>query len=206
MTSWLGGWRSALRLARREARRAKGRSVLVLAMIGLPVAALAFAAVSDATFRLTPAERADRLMGAAQTAVTWPSDGPVWQDPAELNISGPTGQASSLGEPDAAPPTDHRLLALLPAGSRVISDQAGTLLVRTAAGTGELRSRMLDLADPLAGGIYRQRSGRPPARADEVALTRPPPAAWASGWAARCGRPTAAEASAWWASWRTRRT
>jgi len=51
------GWRSALRIARREARRARGRSALVVAMITMPVAALAFAAVTQQTFQLTPASR-----------------------------------------------------------------------------------------------------------------------------------------------------
>jgi len=49
---WLHGWRVALRVARREARRAKGRSVLVIGMIMVPVAALAFAAVVNDTFTL----------------------------------------------------------------------------------------------------------------------------------------------------------
>ena len=78
------GWRAALRMARREARRAKGRSALVLAMIALPVAALAFAAASYDTFTLTPDERADRLMGTAQAAVDWPHDGPVEQYPLDF--------------------------------------------------------------------------------------------------------------------------
>ena len=75
MTGWLGGWRAALRVARREARRARGRSALVLAMIMLPVAALAFIAVAQDTFTLTPNERANRLMGTAQALVAWPHDG-----------------------------------------------------------------------------------------------------------------------------------
>ena len=36
----LRGWRPALRMARREALRARGRSVLVLVMVGLPVLAV----------------------------------------------------------------------------------------------------------------------------------------------------------------------
>jgi putative ABC transport system permease protein len=63
------GWPTALRVARREAQRARGRSLLVVAMLGLPVAALAFAAAYTDTFTLTPKERADRLMGAAQALV-----------------------------------------------------------------------------------------------------------------------------------------
>jgi hypothetical protein len=77
-------WRAALRVARREARRARGRSALVIAMIALPVAVMVFAAVTYDTFTLRPDEEADRLMGAGQAAMRWPQDGPLYQDPAEL--------------------------------------------------------------------------------------------------------------------------
>jgi putative ABC transport system permease protein len=169
VTGWLGGWRTALRVARREARRAKVRSALVIAMITLPVAALAFAAVYRETFTLTPDERADRLMGSAQAAVIWPQDGPVRQDPTDLNAF--LVGAAPLPARPAAPPTMQRLLALLPPGTRAIADQAGRLSVRTAAGAGSVGARMLDSADPLAHGMLRPLSGRAPASADEVALT-----------------------------------
>jgi len=63
--NFISSWRTALRVARREAARAKGRSALVVAMIGLPVLCLAFAAVSYDMFHLSPAENADRAMGTA---------------------------------------------------------------------------------------------------------------------------------------------
>jgi putative ABC transport system permease protein len=164
------GWRVALRVARREARRAKGRSILVLAMITLPVAALAFVAVYDDTFTLTPDERADRLMGAAQAAIAWPANGPVHQDPTDLDSAFLAGPSPDPDEP-APEPTTERLLPLLPPGTRAIADQTGPLAVRTAAGTGDLGARVLDYADPLAHGILRQLSGQAPATATEVALT-----------------------------------
>jgi putative ABC transport system permease protein len=164
------GWRPALRIARREARRARGRSLLVVAMIMLPVAALSFAAVYADTFTLTSGERAERLMGTAQAVLAWPSDGPVHQDPTDLDAFGPPGALPPPAEP-APPPTATELLALLPPGSRVIRDQNGPLQVRTAAGTGTVGARMLDYTDPLAHGILRQLAGRAPARRDEAALT-----------------------------------
>jgi putative ABC transport system permease protein len=164
------GWRPALRVARREAQRAKGRSLLVVAMIMLPVAALTFAAVYSDTFTLTPDERADRLMGAAQAVLVWPEDGPVHQDPADLDAFGPTGAVAEPAEP-AAPWTAEELLALLPPGTRVIRDQTGPLQVRTATGTGTIGARMLNSTDPLAHGILRQLTGRAPATRDEAALT-----------------------------------
>jgi putative ABC transport system permease protein len=164
------GWRTALRIARREARRAKGRSILVVAMIMLPVAALTFAAVYTDTFTLTPDERAERLMGTAQAVLAWQMDAPVHQDPADLDQWGPTQALPESGEPAAAP-TTKRLLALLPPGTRAVRDQLGPLQVRTAAGTGTVGARMLDATDPLAQGIFRQRTGRAPATRDEAALT-----------------------------------
>jgi putative ABC transport system permease protein len=164
------GWRAALRVARREARRARGRSLLVVAMIMLPVAALSFAAVYTDTFTLTPDERAARLMGTAQGVLVRPMDGPVHQDPTDLALSGPGGAVAPPAEP-AAPPTAEGLLALLPPGSRVVRDQTGPLQVRTAAGTGTVGARMLDATDPLAHGILRQLTGRAPATRDEAALT-----------------------------------
>jgi putative ABC transport system permease protein len=144
--------------------------VLVTAMIALPVAALAFAAANYDTFRLTPDEQADRLMGTTQAAVIWPYDGPIAQHPTDTHFISDI----FIRDPSSAPPPEpsrERLLALLPPGTGAISDQAGRLTVHTAAGTGTLRARMLDYADPLAAGIYRPLSGRAPASADEVALT-----------------------------------
>jgi putative ABC transport system permease protein len=164
------GWRTALRVARREARRARRRSILVLAMIGLPVAALSFAAVYADTFTLTPNERAERLMGGAQAVLAWHMREPVHQDPTDIELSGPTGALAPTAEP-ASPPTAKELLALLPPGSRVIRDQTGPLQVRTAAGAGTVGARMLDSTDPLAHGILRQLTGRAPATRDEAALT-----------------------------------
>jgi putative ABC transport system permease protein len=164
-------WRTALRIAWREARRAKGRALLVVAMIAIPVAALAFAAANYDTFELNPAEKADRRMGSAEAAVSWPFDAAVRQESGSTDLF-----ATSILVPPAgtrpAEPTMGRMLALLPAGTRAIADQRGHLTMRTATGIGNIPARMLDYTDPLAHGILRQVSGRAPATVDEVALTR----------------------------------
>src|SRR5215218_7972255 len=157
------GWRTALRVARREARRARGRSGLVIAMIALPVAALAFGAVSRDTFTLTPGERADRLMGTTQAAMIWEHSGPVYQEPAEMMFMS-AGEAPA----NAPEPTLERLMALLPSGSRAISDQAGQVSVHTQEGVGTVNARSLDYTDPLARGILRPLSGQAPSSANEV--------------------------------------
>jgi putative ABC transport system permease protein len=165
----VSGWRAALRIARREARRARGRSALVVAMIALPVAGLAFAAVGRDTFTLTPAEQAERLMGGAQAVIVRGSENPVHQDPTNPGFL--YGDTQPAGQARGAAPSTARVLALLPPGTRALGDRSGPLGVRTAAGTGNLRARMLDYTDPLARGMLRQRSGRAPADVDEVALT-----------------------------------
>src|SRR5687768_12265807 len=75
------GWRTALRIARREAQRAKGRSALVVAMIMLPILALSFAAAAYDMFSLRPEEQVDRRLGAADAELRWESDGPADQSP-----------------------------------------------------------------------------------------------------------------------------
>jgi putative ABC transport system permease protein len=167
----MSSWRTALRVARREASRAKGRALLVVAMIAIPVAALAFAAVSYDTFELSPQERADRTMGSAQAAVRWPFDGPAHQSPDGRDYYPATFQQQQQQRP-ASQPTMERMLALLPAGTRAIPDQAGHLTMRTATGVGTIQARMLDYTDPLAQGILYPVAGRAPATVDEVALTR----------------------------------
>jgi len=167
---WWAGWRAALRLARREGRRAKGRSALVLAMITVPVAGMVFLAVNFDTFTLTGPEEADRLMGTAQIAAKWPHDYGVEQHPTDshflFGISKPRDNP-----PVPPPPSQDRLLALLPPGSRAITDERTSLSVRTATGVGSITVRMLDYADPIAQGIYHPLSGSVPSTVDEVALT-----------------------------------
>jgi len=79
--SLVASWRTALRVAHREARRSKGRSSLVVAMIALPVLFLSFAAVSFDMFSLTGGERADRTMGTADARIQWQFRAPVEQEP-----------------------------------------------------------------------------------------------------------------------------
>lgn len=62
---WLGSWRLALRLARREVARHPWRSVLILALVGVPLAVLSAFAVWFASTDLSRAEQAARVVGTA---------------------------------------------------------------------------------------------------------------------------------------------
>lgn len=159
----MNSWLTALRIARREARRAKGRSALVIAMIALPVLALTFAAASYDMFKLRPGERADREMGTADARLLWEYDGAVAQDP--------RGDGwSAEGDPHQTARTEQEILAALPAGSRIIRSLESYTELRTASGIGTLNSRGIDVRDPLAAGLVDLLDGRAPANAGEVAI------------------------------------
>ncbi len=148
MKSWL----VALRIARREALRAKGRTLLIVAMIAVPVAALSFAAATYDMYKLTPEEAVTRQMGSADAIVTW--DG---QDPSN---------------PDLAPtPTTAALLAHLPTGSRASAFWQDSVLLHTAAGIGSLEAYHLDAHDPMTSGLVTIDSGRVPQTGDEVLVS-----------------------------------
>ncbi|MEH0972729.1 FtsX-like permease family protein [Micromonospora sp. CPCC 205546] len=163
-----GSWWAALRIARREARRARGRTALVLAMITLPVLVLAFTAVSWRMSELTPAERADRQLGAADAELNW-----VVRHPLVQSAWGDSWRTDPEDVPSAGLVTAEQVSALLPAGSRVVPLRRW---VSFDARVGErvddgLAARAVDLADPLGRGLVRFHSGRAPAGPDEIAVS-----------------------------------
>ncbi|MEU3445901.1 ABC transporter permease [Streptomyces thermolilacinus] len=169
MTGWFHSWRAAVRIARRDAWRSKGRSFLVLAMIALPILGVSAADLTLRSAELSAAERATRVMGAADAVVADAGYAgiPVLQDP--------EGRVTTAADPkydDRPPPegpTDVR--KALPAGTTLLEDHQGSAKVRTAHGLLHTGIRELKAADPLAKGILTPLDGRFPQRPDEVAVT-----------------------------------
>lgn len=170
--SLLASWRTALRIARREAARAKGRSAMVVAMIAVPVACLAFAASSYDMFTLTAKETADRTMGTADARISWNATGPVqqtvmgesWQmEPSNRDTPSPDG---------AKAPTEADLLAKLPAGTTVLPLRSGIAEVATVDGIAQPNAIAVDAGNPMTNGYVKVLQGRPPRTTDEVALTK----------------------------------
>ncbi|HEU0239839.1 MAG TPA: hypothetical protein VFR11_11265, partial [Micromonosporaceae bacterium] len=143
-------WLIALRIARREMRRAKGRTALIVAMIGLPIAVLSFAAAVVDMSNLTPNEQVQRTMGTAAASAEW---------------------TPNHGGPDAGAPTSADLLALLPRGSVVTETWSARIAVRTAAGIGALNAQGIDATSPLTRGMVRVIAGRVPASVNEIAVS-----------------------------------
>ncbi|HWS33139.1 MAG TPA: FtsX-like permease family protein [Actinoplanes sp.] len=164
-----GSWRTALRVARRETARAKGRSALVIAMIALPVCGLGFAAASYDMFTLTPAERATRTLGGADAivrpigaeAIVQDRAGEIWSRVVE------TENPADFDVPDL-----QRMLELLPDGSRIVPVHSERLDLLTGAGglvTAEMTA--MDPADPIHRGVVELVDGRAPAGPGEVAMS-----------------------------------
>ena len=163
--SRLSAWRSALRLARRDAVRARGRSLLVLVMIALPVLAVTAADVVLTTQAVNGAVSLDRRLGTADALVTLTGDGhPVAQafDP---------DRGSTSTDQTVAVPTEQQLSGLL-GGARLLPVRTQQPLVATAHGQAPVSVLETDLRDPIASGLVRLTSGRLPSAPDEVVVNQ----------------------------------
>ncbi|MFF5975082.1 FtsX-like permease family protein [Streptomyces sp. NPDC012769] len=170
MTNWFHSWRAAVRIARRDAWRSKGRSFLVLAMIALPILGVS---AFDLTFRsseLTPAQQLERTIGAADARLLDAHVGgiAVLQDPKGEQYTPAADQES----PDKPwPEGDTDVTKAVPAGSTVLTDSTGSAKLTTAHGLLRTDVRELKAAVPVARGIMRLREGRFPEKNDEIAAT-----------------------------------
>ncbi|MFF4814916.1 FtsX-like permease family protein [Kitasatospora sp. NPDC001309] len=174
-----GAWKVALRMARRDALRAKGRSALIVAMIALPVLGVTGADVVHRSDQLSPAERVERVVGGADALVTALSPGqaveqaPVAEDGA-FAVQPRPGQQPTPEQLKGAS-TDPTVLvgSLLPPGSALTPVRTGP---ETGASSPEGLVRTLtaeaDLGDPVWRGRADLVEGRTPGAPHEVAVTQ----------------------------------
>ncbi|NML52374.1 ABC transporter permease [Streptomyces sp. R302] len=169
MKTWLHSWRAAVRIARRDAWRAKGRSSLVLAMIALPILGVSAADLTIRSSELSVTERLERSIGAADAAFRDPGFGgvPVHQTPAGDNVYPAREPADN--EPWPSGSTDPG--KVIPAGARWITDTQGAAKLTTVHGLLQTDVRELKADDPMARGITTLLDGRYPRKADEVIAT-----------------------------------
>jgi putative ABC transport system permease protein len=157
----VSGLLAALRIARRDARRARARSALVVAMIALPVLGVGAADVLWRTFQLSDEQQAVRLLGAADGQLV---------DTGETSVQQYDGGYTSSGQPRSgrvpAPST------FLPPGSRVVRDRSVVEPLSAGDVRVEASVRGLDLHDPATTGLYRLVGGRLPSGRGEAAITR----------------------------------
>ncbi|WP_326660090.1 FtsX-like permease family protein [Streptomyces sp. NBC_00385] len=161
------GWRAALRIARRDAMRAKGRSALVVAMIALPVLGVTAA---DVTYRSIDSTRAEQLtarMGSADALFSDPGMGPLQQMP-DANAYDMAGDEPPQGE---VPPVDMR--TAFPEGAQAISIQSVPASVTTAYGLTNTEIVEFRTSDAMARGKVDLVEGEFPRGTGEMAATKP---------------------------------
>ncbi|MCD0445283.1 ABC transporter permease [Glycomyces sp. A-F 0318] len=174
----MGGLRLALRIARREAMRYKGRSVLSITLLGIPILGVAIGASAYDTIDLSAEETAEQHLGENDAYIEPVSPGePITQYTWDGQYPWYDMTAPAEGEEEEAAPaslTDMEVLAALPVGSWVVPyDLYGgeEAQVETPDGVGGIGVVGYDLADrtyEAAGLEYLE--GSAPVR-DEVVLT-----------------------------------
>lgn len=148
--SVMTGWRAAIRIARRDALRAKGRSALVVAMIALPVLGVTAADITYHSAAPTQGEKLTSEMGAADALFRDPDmgGGPIEQMP-EGDSYGPVGDGST----GSRHPTAVNVAAALPPGAHGITRQDVMSTVTTAYGVKTVEVTELNTADPMVRGM-----------------------------------------------------
>ncbi|MEW2123282.1 ABC transporter permease [Streptomyces sp. NPDC007259] len=159
------GWRAALRIARRDALRAKGRSALVVAMIALPVLGVTAADITYRSADMTPAEELTARIGSADAMYTDAGMGPVRQMP-------DGDMYDSVKTPDdEVPPIDMR--PVFPRGARAISEQSVSATVSTSYGIASTEIVEFKTSDRMARKRIDLVEGAFPRGTDELVATEP---------------------------------
>lgn len=140
-------WRFASRLARREVRRRPGRTLLVAALVAVPVLAMTMAITIARSATDSPQQQFERSSGQADLMLD-------------------VGELTSSQIDDA--------IAALPTGSRAVRiTTANTRLTATEGQVAEwVDFRIAPFGDPLLDGIYDVTEGRVPSAPGEVLLHR----------------------------------
>ncbi|MCZ4499261.1 MAG: transporter permease [Marmoricola sp.] len=167
------GWRLPLRIARRDAQRARGRSILMLVMIALPVLGVTAADVLIQTQDVNSVESLDRRLGTEAAAKVIPV-GDARTAPQTQSLDPEFG---STGQLDGAVsslriPTLRTVLATLGGSRPGLEMTLSYPSVETRKGRTGVFGTEIDLRDPLARGLFRLTSGRLPVNDREVVINR----------------------------------
>ncbi|MEV6394997.1 ABC transporter permease [Streptomyces sp. NPDC051907] len=169
MNAWYHSWRAALRIARRDAWRSKGRSFLVLAMIALPILGVSAADLTVRSAELSAEQKLERTLGAADAQISDAQTGgtPILQSPDGQNMAPASDDYDNKPWPDG----ETNVTKAMPEGSTSLTDTSGSAKLKTTHGLLNTEIRELKSSDPLAKGIMVLDSGRLPQKPDEVAAT-----------------------------------
>lgn len=164
-------WRAAVRIARRDAWRSKGRSVLVLLMIALPIVGVSAADLTIRSAELSAAQELDRDLGAADARYSEAGTGgiPVMQDPDGDGMYATDEKYDDDPRFSESKAVDVR--AELPAGAKWITETETSGLARTDHGLLDTQIREVAAEHPIAAGTVTLLRGRLPAKDGEIAAS-----------------------------------
>ncbi|WP_059009941.1 ABC transporter permease [Streptomyces specialis] len=170
--SRFSSWRLALRIARRDARRAKGRSALVVAMIALPILGVTAADLAVRSGDLSGAEQLTRDIGQADArfSVETPG-GPLFQSPDGMDMQFLTDDDWATTAERPMDEVEDTLAGLLPDGTELLTDFTVEGVVDTGSGLLNTEIRELDAAHPVTEGMMTLLRGGFPEGAGQVAVT-----------------------------------
>ena len=169
---WRAGWRVSLRMARRDVRRHRGRSLLVVILVGLPVLLLTAGTTLWFTDDVDATERLPFQLGTSQGYLLPPQPVQVQQlvDPSEWGDPTTGEPPPSRQVPGLAKGTEGTALARL-LGARV--HEVSTAPASFRVGSHFLSGYALGTtpAPEVLGSRVSLTSGRWPTRPDEAVVT-----------------------------------
>ncbi|MFF0745073.1 FtsX-like permease family protein [Streptomyces sp. NPDC004111] len=173
MTGWYHSWLAAIRIARRDAWRSKGRSILVLAMIAVPILGVSAVDVTLRSAELTAEQKLDRELGAADARLSDPGWGglAIFQPPDARHEGAEPVEGFDAYRNKPFPEGKADISKAVPAGAKVLTSTAAMTRLRTTHGLLDTEVREVKAADPMAAGWHTLLDGRFPEKAGEVAAT-----------------------------------
>lgn len=171
----LAGWGPPLRIARRTALRSPGRTLLIAALIGVPVMASSWLGIIQDSSDPHGEAQATELIGKADAQVVVTTNRSVSLENVQVfDGTYVYGTSSTVGPDSQRDPGTVDLAALLPSGTNLAARTStiGTTTIKTGGSTSA--SYPVVLVDGTAGlseGTYQLNKGRLPQAADEVALS-----------------------------------
>ncbi|WP_221585382.1 FtsX-like permease family protein [Microbacterium sp. G2-8] len=171
--SFVARWSLAWRMAWRQVRRSWPSSLLIAALVFLPMAGVSAAAVYSASLEPTPGEQATVELGHADAWATTlggsdPTQRQYLDEPHWVEVDTDPETGDPVNEPGPLP-DDPR--ALLPADD-VLALTTTTSIVETADGLTSMTTTIGRAWDPRLEGRYELLEGRAPADRSEIMATR----------------------------------